>query len=277
MGNLRAVDSRVLGFGLVSIPVKLYPAAVSEAVGFNLLHTKCGGRIKQQRFCPACKTVVEKEDLTKGFEVSKDHYVRFADEELEALAQEKGGIEILQFVPLASIDSVYFEKNYYLGADKGGDKPYRVLYEALEKSGKAGVAKCVMRGKENLVVVRPAQGVLMLSTMYYASEVRNASEVPNGESAKVSDAEKKLAIQLIDNLSAKQFDPEEYEDEYSRRVLEIAEKKVEGKKVEIAVQQPSKAKVVDLMSALSASLGAPARKPAKKAAVTAPAKHAARR
>lgn len=252
----RSLGSGTISFGLVSIPVKLYPAASSQAVSFNLLHAKCGNRIRQQRFCPVCNEVVERDGLVKGYEFAKDQYVRVSDEELEALEGEASkAIEISEFVPLPQVDPVYFEKSYYLGPDKGGEKAYRLLTDAMTQAGKVALAKFVLRGRENLVLVRPAQNGLMLHTMYFADEVRNFDEIPKGESAKISGAETNLALRLIDELSSEQFKPENYEDEYRQRVLSLINSKAEGKEITVAEPQAHRAQVIDLMEALKESLG----------------------
>jgi DNA end-binding protein Ku len=250
-----SIGSGTISFGLVSIPIKLYPATSSQSVSFNLLHAKCGNRIKQQRFCPVCNEVVERDALVRGYEFAKDQYVRVTDEELKGLEGEASqAIEISQFVPLSKVDPIYFERSYYLGADKGGEKAYRLLTNAMDKVDKVALAKFVMRGKENLVVVRPTQNGLMLHTMYFSDEVRNFEEIPKGESAKISDAEINLAIRLIDELSNERFDPAAFEDEYRQRVLELITKKAEGEEITIAAPQPKRAQVIDLMAALKESL-----------------------
>ncbi len=272
----RSLGSGTISFGLVSIPVKLYPAASSQAVSFNLLHTKCGNRIRQQRFCPVCNEVVEREGLVKGYEFAKDQYVRVTDEELQALEGEASkAIEISEFVPLPQVDPVYFEKSYYLGPDKGGEKAYRLLADAMTQAGKVALAKFVLRGRENLVLVRPAQNGLMLHTMYFADEVRNFDEIPKGESAKISEAETNLALRLIDELSSEQFNPGQYEDEYRQRVLNLINSKAEGKEITVAEPQAHRAQVIDLMEALKESLGkkvAKEKKPAVRAKSAEPEK-----
>src|ERR671925_528684 len=249
----RPVGSGTISFGLGSIPVKLYTAASSQSVSFNLLHAKCGNRIRQQRFCPVCNEVVERDDLVRGYEFAKDQYVRFEEKELEALeGEDSQAIEISEFVPLSTVDPIYYEKGYYLGPDKGGEKPYRLLAEAMNKAGKVALAKFIMRGKENLVLVRPAMDGLMLHTMYFADEVRNFDEICK--------AETNLAIRLIDELSSDEFHPEQFEDEYRQRVLELVEQKAQGKQITVAKPQAPRAQVIDLMSALKESLG---KQPAK--------------
>jgi DNA end-binding protein Ku len=252
----RALGSGSISFGLVSIPVKLYTAASSETPSFNLLHAKCGNRIRQQRLCPVCNEVVERNDLVKGYEFAKDQYVRISEDELKALEGEASkAIEISEFVPLATVDPVYFEKSYYLGPDKGGDKPYRLLAQAMQQSSKVALAKFVMRGRENLVLIRSAQNGLMLHAMYFADEVRDFGEIEKGESAKISDAETSLAKRLIDELSNDQFRPEQYEDEYRQRVLDLVNTKAEGKEVTVIEPTVQRAQVIDLMAALKESLG----------------------
>jgi DNA end-binding protein Ku len=252
----RALGSGTISFGLVSIPVKLFTAASSESPSFNLLHAKCGNRIRQQRLCPVCNEVVERNDLVKGYEFAKDQYVRISDDELKALEGEASqAIEISEFVPLATVDPVYFEKSYYLGPDKGGDKPYRLLAQAMAQSSKVALAKFVMRGRENLVLIRSAQNGLMLHAMYFADEVRDFGEIEKGETAKISDAETNLAMRLIDELSTDQFKPDQYEDEYRQRVLELVNTKAEGKEITVVEPTVQRAQVIDLMAALKESLG----------------------
>ena len=266
---VRSIGSGAISFGLVSIPVNLYVATSSESPSFNLLHTKCGSRIKQQRFCPVCKEVVERQELVKGYEVEKNQYVRLTDDELKALEGEASeAIEIFEFVPLAKVDPIYFEKSYYLGPDKGGEKAYRLLADSMVEAGKVALAKFVMRGKENLVIVRPAQKGLVMHTMYFYNEVRNFDEIGKGESAKISSSETKLATRLIDELSNDAFEPEKYEDEYAQRVLDLIKKKAEGEEVTVSMTPPQQGKVIDLMEALKRSLGSTPkqRKPAVRAA-----------
>ena len=166
-----SIGSGTLSFGLVSIPVKMYTAASSAGLSFNLLHEKCGSRIKQQQICPACNEVLERSSLVKGYEFAKEQYVRFTEDELKTLESEATKmIDIAEFVPLEQVDPIYFEKTYYLGPDKGGDKAYRLLADAMVKTDRVALAKFVMRGKENLVLIRASQDGLMLHTMYFSDE-----------------------------------------------------------------------------------------------------------
>jgi DNA end-binding protein Ku len=272
-----SLGSGTISFGLVSIPVKLYTAASSGGVSFNLLHAKCGSRIKQQTFCPACNEVIERSALVKGYEFQKDQYVRFTDEELKALEGEASKvIDIEEFVPLGSVDPIYFEKTYYLGPDKGGEKPYRLLADAMAKSDKVALATFVMRGKESLVLVRPAQDGLMLHTMYFADEVRDFGEIEKGKSVKLREGELGLAERLIGELSHDEFKPEQYRDQYRDRVLDLANSKVEGKEITAAEPEAQRAQVIDLMDALKQSLakrgGAEPARPAAPTAKKPPAK-----
>jgi DNA end-binding protein Ku len=264
-----SLGSGTISFGLVSIPVKLYSAAVSANVSFNLLHAKCGSRIKQQTFCPVDQTTVERNELVRGYEFAKDQYVRVTDEELKSLEGEDSKvIDIAEFVPLDQVDPIYFEKTYYLGPDKGGDKAYRLLAETMAKADRVAVARFIMRGKESLVLIRPAKDGLMLHTMYFADEVRDFGEIEKGKSAKIADREGELARKLVDELSTEEFKPEQYKDEYRERVLEMVNKKVEGKEVTVTSSEAPRSQVIDLMDALKESLakraaGVPRKPPVK--------------
>jgi DNA end-binding protein Ku len=259
-----AIGSGTISFGLVSIPVKMYTATASAGVSFNMLHAKCGSRVRQQMFCPTCNMVVDRSELVRGYEFSKDQYVRVTDQELKGLEGEASKmIDIAEFVPLEKVDPIYFERTYYLGPDKGGEKAYRLLADAMTKSARVALAKFVMRGKESLVLIRSAQDGLLLHTMYFADEVRDFGEVDKGQAAKIKGGEMELAQQLIDGLTNDEFKPEQYQDEYRQRVLDLMQKKVEGQEVTVAAPVPPRAQVIDLMEALKESL---ARKPPVKAA-----------
>ena len=250
-----SIGGGTISFGLVSIPIRMYTAASSANVTFNMLHAKCGSRIRQQTFCPVCNEVVDRAGLVKAHEVAKDQYVRVSDEELKALEGEASRtIDIVEFVPLSKVDPVYFEKSYYLGPDKGGEKAYRLLSDAMAKSERVALATFVMRGKESLVLIRSAGDGLMLHTMYFADEVRSFAEIDKGDSAKIRPGEMELAQQLIDGLSNDDFKPESYEDSYRQRVMDLISSKVEGKEVTLAAAEPARAQVIDLMDALKESL-----------------------
>jgi len=271
------MGSGTISFGLVSIPVKMFSATNSSAsVSFNMIHEKCGSRIKQQIWCPVCERVVERNELVKGLEFAKDQYVQFTPDELKALEQEASKmIDIEEFVPLEQVDPIYFESTYYLGPDAGGEKAYRLLADAMNKAQRVALAKFVMRGKENLVLIRPSQKGLMLHAMYFGDEIRDFDEIDKGENAKVKPNELQLAEKLIDELATEKFDPSKYHDEYREKVMELVNQKVEGKEITTAAAPAERAQVIDLMDALKQSLeqrpkaGAkPERKPAAKAART---------
>src|SRR5215471_2861140 len=250
-----SIGSGTISFGLVSIPIKMYTAASSAGIAFNMLHAKCGNRIKMQQFCPVCQEVVDRAGLVKGYEFAKEQYVRFTEEELKTLEGEASKImHIAEFVPLPTVDPIYFEKTYYLGPDKGGEKAYRLLADAMAKTDRVALAKFVMRGKESLVLIRPSQNGLMLHTMYFADEVRAFDEIDKGESATVKENELGLAERLIEDLSHEEFKPEQYQDEYRQRVLDLVNSKVEGKEVTTVTPEVHRAQVIDLMDALKQSL-----------------------
>ena len=253
---LHSIGSGNISFGLVSIPIKMFSAAAPGGVSFNQLHQKCGGRIRQQQICPTCNEVVERGALVKGYEFAKDQYVQFTEEELKGLEGEASRmIDIAEFVPLAQVDPIYFEKTYYLGPDKGGEKAYRLLADAMKAAGRVALAKFVMRGKENLVLIRPAREGLMLHTMYFADEIRDFGEVDKGEDAKLKPGEMELAERLVHELTNEAFSPEKYSDDYRARVLAVVEAKVEGKEVTSLAPQAQRTQVIDLMDALKQSLG----------------------
>jgi DNA end-binding protein Ku len=252
----RSIGSLTVSFGLVAIPVKLYTATQSaNAISFNLLHKTCGSRLKQQYICQKEGVVVEREDMVKGYEFAKDQYVRFAPEEIKAL-EEVGthSVEISEFVPIESIDPVYYDKTYYLAPEKGAAKPYALLTEALRQAGRCGVGRWAARGKGYIVILRPIGDVLAMQQLHYSTDVRRASEleVPKPE---VKPAELKLAQQLIDQQTAEKFDADAYKDEVRGRIEAAVEKKVEGKEISVAETAPAgEGKVIDLMEALRASL-----------------------
>jgi DNA end-binding protein Ku len=268
----RAISSGTLSFGLVSIPFKLYTAASAEGVKFHQLHDKCGNRIKYQVYCPTDDEVVERSALVKGYEYVKGQYVRFDADELKALEEEKThNLEIIEFVPLDTVDFVYVEKSYYLGPDKGGHKAYRLLSEAMQDAGRVALGLYIARGKTHLVVIRPYKDGLMMHQVFYSNEVRDFGDIDLGDDASFKPAETKMARQLIEQLSAERFDPEQYRDEFRARVLEAVEEKIAGHEITTTPEAPQ-AKVIDLFEALKASVeqskatGKRRLKPLKKAA-----------
>lgn len=250
----RAISSGTLSFGLVSIPFKIYTAASAEGVKFHQLHDKCGNRIKYQVYCPTDDEVVERSSLIKGYEYAKGQYVKFEPDELKALEEEKThNLEIVEFVPLESVDFVYVEKSYYLGPDKGGHKAYLLLSEAMRDTGRVALGNYVARGKSHLVLIRPYEKGLIMHQLFYENEVRNFDDIDLGDDVKFKPAETKMARQLIEQLSEDRFDPGEFRDEFRARVLEAVEEKVAGKEITTS-SEASPAKVIDLFEALKASV-----------------------
>ena len=250
----RAFASGVISFGLVSIPVKLYTAASSEQVRFNMLDRRHGVRVRQQYYSPADNKVLEKEDIVKGYEYAKNQFVVFTDEELKAAeADRSNSLDIVEFVPLSAVDLIYVEKSYYLGADKGGDKAYRLLAQSMHRKEKVAVGRWAARGKEQLVLIRPYKDGLILHQLYYANEVRAFADVDIGATFEFSDKERDLAERLIDQLSEDEFGPEKYHDEYADRVRALVDQKVAGKEITVAAEQP-RAQIIDLFEALKKSL-----------------------
>src|SRR6476646_4998670 len=268
----RSIASLTVSFGLVSIPVKLHSATEStKAISFNLLHKTCGSRLKQQYFCIKEEIPVAREDMVKGYEFAKDQYVMFTPEELKAL-EEAGthSADITEFVPLSSVDPVYFDKAYYLGPDKGGAKPYALLARALRETGRCALGRWAARGKQYIVMIRPVEDLvegLVMQQLLYAVEVRSMRDldIPKTE---VKPAELKLAQQLIEQQASEKFEPAAYKDEVRTRIEAAVQKKVEGQEITMSEAPEGGAQVIDLMEALRASLGkkAPARAQAEEQA-----------
>lgn len=269
----RPISSATISFGLVSIPVQLYSSSESsQKVRFNYLHQACGSRLKQQYVCAKEGVIVPREDMVKGYEFAKDQYVTFTDEELKALeADATHVIEISEFVPMGEVDRTYIDRVYYLGPDKGGSKAYKLLGAAMEKTGWAALACYAARGKQYLVLVRPVGDHLVMEQLHYAHEIRDIDEVPSGE-GKLSDAELKLAVQLIEQIASEEFEPKKYEDRVGQGMLDAIEKKVQdGTEITAVAAEAPQAQVIDLMEALRKSVGksgeeGAARKPARKRA-----------
>jgi DNA end-binding protein Ku len=265
--NARSIASLTISFGLVAIPVKLYSATISsERLSFNLLRQRDGSRVKQQYVAVNDGALVERSEMTKGYEFAKGQYVMFSPEELKALEDTTTHtIDITQFVPLDSVDPVYFDGTYYLAPDKGGAKPYSLLATALKKARQCAVGRWISRGKEHIVVLRPMDEGLAMHQLHFKAEVRSIKDL-GVEAAPVSEAELKLANQLIDQLAAKRFDPNEYVDEHRARVEAAIQRKVEGKEVSFAEapEFEGTTNVVDLMEVLKASLNAKGKAPATK-------------
>ena len=251
----RSIGTATISFGLVSVPVEVYSTGESAAsVSFNMLHKDCGTKLKQQYICPKHEVVVDRENTVKGREFAKGQYVTFTPEELKALDEKAtNSIDVVQFIPLAAVDRLFLDKAYYLGPGKGGDKAYRLLAEALKKTGRAGLGQYAARGRQHLVLLRPRDGVLVMEQLYYADELRSPKEVPLGE-GEVKPAELNLAVQIIEQGATEAFQPEQYQDTVRERVLEAIQKKVEGQEITAEPEPEKGGKILDLMEALKASL-----------------------
>lgn len=271
--NARSIASLSLSFGLVHVPVKLYSATESGSeIRFNLL-AKDGSRLKQQYVNERTREVVERKDMVKGYEVEDNHFVLFTPEELKALEEGSSHvIQIVSFVPLASIDPLYYDKAYLLAPDKRGDKPYALLAEALRQSGRCALAKWAWKAKQYVAQIRANDDGLILQQLRYAEEVRSLAglDIPKAE---VSKPELQLALQLVEQIAADEFDPTQFEDEEKIRVLAAIEEKVKGRQMVVSSrvedETPGGGQVIDLMDALRASLGGKPKAAPKPSNVTA--------
>ena len=251
----RSISSATISFGLVSVPVNLFSSSESSAaISFNMLHTTCGSRLKQQYVCSKEGSVVEKDEIGKGYEFSKGQYVRFSAEEIKALDEKATNtIDIAEFVPLAAVDRIYLEKVYYLGAGKGGDRAYRLLVAALEDTGRAALGQYSARGKQYLALIRPMGDILVMEQLHYHGELKSADEVPRPDVV-IKDAELALARQLIEQGAVEEFKPENFRDTVRERVLEAIQQKVDGQEITAEPTDAPQTKIIDLMDALKASL-----------------------
>jgi DNA end-binding protein Ku len=256
-----------LTFGLVSFPVRLFSAARSETISFNLLHKDDHSRIRQVAYCQAEDKPVNRGDLVKGYEYEKDQYVVVEDEDIKKVAPKTAKVmEILEFVKSSQVDPIYLESSYYVAPDEGGEKPYALLYEALRKSEYYAVAKVAMHNREHIVILRPGSKGILSHTMYYQDEIRQVEEFRTDTSL-VKDKELEMAKMLISSLEA-EFEPQKYHDEYRENLQKMIEAKIEGKKV-VATPAAHVAPVIDIMEALKRSL-AEKKKPAMAATATTP-------
>lgn len=264
---LRPLRNATITFGLVSIPVRFYTATKSEDVHFNLLHESCGSRVNRKWWCPQHEEIVGSDELIRAYEVTKNKYVTFTDDEIDALETgDNKALDITEFVDLSQIDPVFFEKTYYLGPAPGGGKTYKLLSTAMKKENKVAVARWISAGKEHLVVLRPYEQGLVLHTMYYADEVRDFGAI-DLEDAPVKDKEVQLAEMLIGELTEKKFNPLQYKDEYRERLMDKIKAKSQGKTIVAEEREEEKGgEVIDIMEALRRSLEggrrAPKRAPA---------------
>lgn len=262
----RALGSATISFGLVSIPVKLYSTAESaSAVRFNQINKADGARVKQQLISSKSGEIVAKEDIVKGYEFAKGQYVLFTADELKALeAKATHTVDITEFVPADTVDRIYFDKAYFLGPDKGGARAYHLLAETLRATNRVAIAQYSARGRQRLTMVRPLAKGLLMEQLHYADEIRSIDDVPI-EDADVKAEELKLAQQLVDQATSEGFDPGAYRDEVKARMLELIQQKIDGEDITLTPTEEPQTKVVDIMSALKASLAESGeRKPARR-------------
>nr|HEX4318078.1 Ku protein [Kofleriaceae bacterium] len=252
----RSIGTATISFGLVSIPTKLYTTNESGGdISFNMLHDKDNARLKQQYICTQCGEVVDREHTVKGYEYAKGQYVVLAGDELKALdAVATQAIALEEFVPASAVDPLWFDKSYYLGPDKGGERAYKLLADAMIDTGLIGVASYAARGKQYIVALRPYKAGLIMHQLRYENEVKDFSDVPLPDLAETKAAELNLAKQIIQQIQHQTFDPAKYKDEVQARMRELIENKIAGQEIAIAPEAPA-GKVIDLMEALKASLG----------------------
>jgi DNA end-binding protein Ku len=253
-------------FGMVSFPIRLFSAARSETVSFNLLHKDDHSRIKQVTYCQLEDKPIPRSETVKGYEYEKDHYVVIDDEDIKKVAPRTAKVmEILEFVKADQVDPIYLESSYYVAPDEGGEKPYALLFQALRESKFYALAKVAMHNREHVIVLRPGEKGILSHTMYYQDEIRQVDEFRTDTSL-VKDKELEMAKMLISALEA-DFEPGKYHDSFRDNVQKMIEDKIEGRKV-VAIAEPHAAPIIDIMEALKRSL-AEKRKPAQSATASA--------
>jgi DNA end-binding protein Ku len=268
---MRPIWKGHLTFGLVTIPIKLYTATEAKDIRFRLLHKSCMTPIQNKRYCPHHEAIVEWNDVVRAYEYAKGKFVPVTEDELENVPLETAGtVSVTAFVNLEEIDPIYYERSYYLAPDEGGQKAFRLLHDVLGEAARVAVGKVVIREKEHLVSVRPRDGTLVMSVLFYADEVRAIEDIPEFPiQTKIHPNEKKMALQLVDGLTAS-FNPAEYHDDYREALQKVITAKIEGEEI-VGVPVRKETKVVDLMDALRRSLKATEKeKPARRERTTAP-------
>ena len=253
----RAIWKGAISFGMVVMPIRLYPATQSKDISFVQLHSTCHNRIRQKKHCPFHETIVDQDEIVRGYEYTKDQYVVMEPSDFEDLPVPSiHTIEIARFIQLSDIDPVFFEKAYVLEPEPVGQKPFYLLKRALESTSRVAIAKVSIRQKEHLCCLRPYEGALAMATMFYSDEIRSMAELdlPDEEAA-VSDQEMAMATTLIDQLTGP-FEPEQYSDEYRSTLERTIEAKLGAAEPLIAAPSPTGGKIIDLMDALKASVKA---------------------
>jgi DNA end-binding protein Ku len=244
-----------ISFGLVNIPVSMYVATENKDIKFNYLHKECMSPIKYQKFCPRCEKEVSSDEIVRGYEYQKGNYVVINQEDFERIPEENTKtVDILDFVNLSQVDPIYFDKTYYLEPAPGGEKAYALIVTAMQKTGKIAIAKVFIRSKQSLAAIRVKENVLVMETIFFPDEIRSPASLSQGlDPGKLNENETKMAVSLIENLSA-DFDPARYQDTYRQALWEIIEARIAGQEIVTPVPTAEKGKVVDLMEALKASV-----------------------
>lgn len=251
---MRAIWSGTISFGLVTIPVRLFSGSESHSLDLDMLRKDDLCPVKYARVCRSDGKEIPYEDIVKGYEYSEGDYVVLEKEDFEkANVKKTKTIDIQDFVMESEVDTIFYEKPYYLEPDKGGDKPYALLREALKKTKKIGIASFVLRNREHIAVIKPYGNLILLNQLRYHDEIRDTGELNLPEAKLVKDKELKMAMSLIDQTTAK-FKPEEYEDTYIEDLKKIIEAKAKGKKPKVKGKAPKKTNVVDMMTLLKKSL-----------------------
>lgn len=245
-----------ISFGLVNIPIKLHSVTEDKDIKLRTLHKKCHSPIKYEKTCPVCDEEVKQEEIVRAYEYTKGRFVILEEEDFEKLKKEneEKAVEIIDFVKMEEIDPVYYDRSYYMSPSDGGGKAYSLLRKALLESEKVGIAKIIIRSKEQMAVIRVYENSLVMETIHFPDEVRSAADVPNVPAEdKVTEKELNTAIMLIDQLTTT-FDPEKYTDDYRTALMELIESKRSGKEIVTPVEKEQKSNVTDLMAALQASI-----------------------
>ncbi|GGE50999.1 non-homologous end joining protein Ku [Pullulanibacillus camelliae] len=244
-----------ISFGLVHIPIKLYAATESKDVHFRSLHDKCETPIRYQKFCPTCEREIEASEIIKGYEYEPGQFVKVSEEEIKEIKGEAGrSVEILDFVDLHEVDPIFYNKSYFIGPNENGEKAYSLLKRAMADTNKIGLAKITLHSKSHLAVVRVYQNGLLLETIFYPDEVRQIDQVPGlNQVGEVNEKELDTAKHLIEQLTA-DFEPEKYVDDYREAVEEMIQAKIAGNDIIHTEKAPERQNVVDLLSALEASI-----------------------
>lgn len=253
----RTIWKGAISFGLVTIPIRLHSAIEEKSFKFNQLHSKDQGRIRYKRYCSACNEEVSFDEIVKGYEYEKDHYVILTDEELDRGFPSIRSIDILKFVPRDEIDPIYWQRSYYLSPETVGIKAYKLMSQALTDDERVAVAKIAFRDKEHLATLRVRDGVFVLETMYWPDEIRAAEFEELNETVEIRPQEMAMAKSLIDNMTG-EFDVNEFKDSYREKVEALVGQKIDGKEIAI-IEEPGTAKVLDLIEALKASVEASAK------------------